>query len=645
MPAGADRRMTTPLPFADALAHHQAGRFEDAEALYRGVLVEQPSHADALHLLGVLAHQTGRSEQAVSLIERAIAQRPEIARYHSNFGSVLQTLGRLADAEASCREALRLQPHFPEALCNLGIVLGQRGRDDEAEACTREALRLKPDYPEALNNLGNVLRRLGRMAEAEAQCRAAIRLRPDLAEAHGNLGNLLHDMDRLAEAAAHCREAIRLRPAYAEAYNGLGTVLARQGRWAEAEAAFRQALTLQPRLAEAHSNLGNLLRNLDRLDEAEAACRAALAYAPDLAAAHNNLGNAIQYRGRQGEAEACYRTALRLQPDYGDAQRNLAMLLLLDGRLAEGWTQYEGRLRAPSARRFSQPQWGGEEIGDRTILLHAEQGLGDTLQFCRYVPRLAGARVVLEVQRPLLGLLSDLAGSAELVAAGDPLPPFNLHCPLMSLPRAFGTALETIPAAVPYLSADPPRAEAWRDRLRPLAGIKVGLVWAGNPRLGAQEADAVDRRRSIALAMLAPLADLPGIRFVSLQKGEPGAQAKSPPACMVLHDWTDALKDFADTAALIENLDLVISVDTAVAHLAGALGKPVWLLNRFDTDWRWLLDRADSPWYPTMRVFRQPAPGDWESVLEAVRSELIEAAASPKAEPVPCALIGTGPVT
>ena len=259
------------------------------------------------------------------------------------------------------------------------------------------------------------------------------------------------------------------------------------------------------------------------------------------------------------------------------------------------------------------------------LLVHSEQGLGDTLQFCRFVPIVAqGAKIVLEVQPPLHRLLADLPGIAEIVAEGDKLPPFDLHCALLSLPRFLGTSLETIPGEVPYLTADPLLVSAWRRRLAGLAGLKIGLVWAGGPRPDEPAESSVDRHRSMPLARLAALAEVEGVSFVSLQKGPPAAQAAQPPPGMVLHDFTAELDDFADTAALVEALDLVISVDTAVAHLAGALGKPVWLLNRFDTCWRWLLGRDDSPWYPTLRQFRQPAAEDWDSVIAAVKAALAQ---------------------
>ena len=409
----------------------------------------------------------------------------------------------------------------------------------------------------------------------------------------GPIGGALWALGGLAEAEANCREALRLRPAY----------------------------------PEAHTNLGNALRDLGRPAEAEASCREALRLRPDYSDAHSNLGAALYILGRPAEAEASCREAGRLRPDYPDAHTNLAHALLLAGRFEEGWTEYEWRWTTrqllDGARNFPVPQWDGEAIGDRVILLHAEQGLGDTLHFCRYVPLMAsGARIVLEVQAPLVRLLSGLPGITQIVARGDSLPSFDLHCPLLSLPRAFGTTLDTIPAATPYLAADPARTAEWRERLGHFDGLRVGLVWAGGQRQGLPSQVIADRRRSIALDTMAPLGEASGVSFISLQKGEPAAQAATPPPGMALHDFTADLCDFADTAALIGGLDLVISVDTAVAHLAGALGKPVWLLLHDFADCRWTLTDDASYWYGDLALIRQTSAGDWAGVIAETRRRL-----------------------
>jgi len=410
----------------------------------------------------------------------------------------------------------------------------------------------------------------------------------------------------------------------------LGYILHQAGRNAEAVPCCREALRLRPNFVEAHNNLGNALRDLGRADEAEASYAAALALRPTYVEAHYNRGNAFAALGKVEAAERATREALRLRPDYVRGHISLGMHLLLAGRLDEGWAEYEWRWRSttdgfPDQRGFVQPRWDGERLDGRVLLLHAEQGFGDTLQFCRYAPLAvarAGGRVVLEVPRALARLMTTLPGVDQVVAEGDPLPNFDVYCPLLSLPYTFGTTLDTIPGTSPYLGAEAVPAAQWRSRLATLPGLRVGLVWAGNPRRSQPTATAIDMRRSVTLQHLAPLASTQGVSFVSLQKGAGAAQAFAAPAGMLLHDWTHELGDFADTASLIEGLDLVIGVDTAVIHLAGALGKPTWMLNRFDTCWRWLLGRDDSPWYPSLRQFRQPKPADWGSVLAEVRGAL-----------------------
>jgi len=440
----------------------------------------------------------------------------------------------------------------------LGRGLAARERYEEALACYNCALAIHPDVPELLSNRGNALRNLDRLDEAETSLREALRLKPDFANAHNNLGSVLDDL----------------------------------GRFEEAEASLRTALRLEPAHALAHYNLGNILYNL----------------------------------GRATEAQASFRTALRLRPDMPEWHAALGLALLLAGQFEEGWKEFEWRWQTErGARRgslFSVPCWNGEAIGDRVILLFADEGYGDTLQFCRYVPQIAaGARgVVLAVQPSLVRLLSRLPGVTEIITEGGQQPSFDLWCALMSLPHAVGTTLDTIPTTTPYLTADPADVAHWRERFAGFAGLRVGLCWAGGRSHNLSQI-VVDRRRSIALDTLAPLGKISGVQFFSLQKGPP--EAARPPHGMGLQDFSEDLHDFADTAALIENLDLVISVDTAVAHLAGALGKPVWVLNRFDTCFRWPRNRDDSPWYPSARQFRQPTPGDWHSVISDARGALL----------------------
>ena len=545
--------LTMPEALRLAHQHHVAGRLAEAEHIYRLILKAQPKHVDALHLLGLLCHQRGDNATAVMLMQQAVA----------------------------------LLPAFAEAHNNLGIAFQGQGKLDDAIGCFRRAVALKPEYHEAHNNLAIALRHQGKLEEAIDSARRAAAIKPDYHEAHLNLADALQAKGRLDEAIA----------------------------------CYRHVIALAPGCFEAHNNLGVALAGLGRSDMAIGSYQHAIEVEPNYHAAYNNLGLALQSQGKLREAEDRYRSALRVKSDYPDAHANLSMLLLLEGRFEEGWAEFErrGTVRAwqNRPRDFVQPIWRGEDIEGRTLLISAEFGFGDTIQFCRYIPLLAArARVILEVQRPLVRLVSGLPGAAQVIAYGDPLPPYDYYCPLMSLPRVFGTTLESIPAGIPYLSADPVRVAHWRERLADLSGLRVGLAWAGNPNLPR------DRQRSIPLDRLADLADVKGVAFVSLQKVDGALQTRSFGPGAILHDWTDELVDFAETAALIENLDLVISVDTSIVHLAGALGRPVWLLNRFDTCWRWLLDRDDSPWYPTLRQFRQPQRDDWSSVLKDVQAQL-----------------------
>ena len=488
--------------------------------------------------------------------------------------------GRLADAAARYRQIVAADPGHAEALHLLGAVALQEGRHDAAIDLISRAIGRDSGRAHYHVNLGRALMQAQDTDGAITALRRALALQPDLAEAYNHLGDAFADRGDDTTAVAHYRQALALQPDYTEAHNNLAVALHRMRDLAGAKDHYEHTLALRPDLAQPLSNLANLAREQGHLDAAIGYCRQALDRDPTLA----------------------------------DGHWNMSLALLTGGDFVTGWREFEYRWECGSLRglrrNFRQPQWRGEAIGDRVLLLHAEQGLGDTLQFCRYVSAAAAkARVILEVQRPLVRLLSTLGGGARIVAKGDPLPPFDLQCPLMSLPLAFGTTLGTIPNQVPYLTADPAAVAAWRRRLAHLGGVTVGLVWSGNPRAGQPDSHAIDRRRSVTLAHLAPLGAIPGVALVSLQKGAAAAETRTPPPGMIIHDWTDALDDFADTAALVMALDLVITVDTSVVHLAGALGKETWLLNRYDTCWRWLTARDDSPWYPSLQYLPPAGAG------------------------------------
>ncbi|MGA2442349.1 MAG: tetratricopeptide repeat-containing glycosyltransferase family protein [Tepidisphaeraceae bacterium] len=465
----------------------------------------------------------------------------------------------------------------------------QAGRLVEAEKIYRQILARQPNHADALNLLGVLAVQVGQSQLAVELIRRATAICSTNAFYHGNLGNALTELGQLDQAIASYRQAVWLLPESADVHYNLGIALQRKGQLDEAIAAYRQAVRINPDYAEAHYNLGIAFKDQRRIDE----------------------------------AIASYRQVIRLKPDDARTHNNLALALLTRGDFQQGWEEHEWRWKCkdfPSpARNFAQPQWDGCPLENRTILLHAEQGVGDAIQFIRYVPLVArrGGRIIIECDTELQRLFRTMAVTYQIVPPSQPPPPFDFHCPLLSLPRVFGTNLANIPKDVPYLHADAEDVGRWQHRLAehsPL--VKVGLGWAGSP------AHKNDRNRSMKLATLAPLGQLPGVRFFSLQKGAAAAEAKTSPPGMKLVDWTEELKDFADTATLISNLDLVIAVDTAVAHLAGAMDKPVWTLLPFASDWRWLLERQDSPWYPTMRLFRQPSRGDWDSVIARVGEAL-----------------------
>ena len=583
---------TIPEALAIAVQHHQAGRLHAAEQIYRQILAAEPNHADACHLLGVLAGQAGKHEDAIEYIGRAIGLKGNTALFYNNLGEAYRALRKIPEAVACCRRALALQPDFSEAHYNLGNALKDQGKMEEAVGCYRRALELNPDYAAAHDNLGNAFLGQGKLDEAVACYRRALGLQPNYAAAHNNLGNALKDLGKLPEAVA----------------------------------CYRRAVELQPELAVAHNNLGNALKDLGKPDEAVACYRRALELKPDYVEPHNNLGIAFQDQGKLDEAVACCRRALELQPDFAEAHWNRSLLWLLCGNFAAGWPEYEWRWRRKDCpqRRFTQPLWDGHLLRGKTILLHAEQGLGDTIQFVRYATlvRQHAARVVVECQPPLLRLLAGCPGIDQLLGAGEELPAFDVHAPLMSLPRICKTTLENIPAGVPYVFPAPALVAQWRERLRAIDGFTIGIGWQGNPKYPG------DRSRSIPLRHFADLVKIPGVCLVSLQKGAGREQlAAIRGACRIVDlaaELDEQAGAFMDTAAVMKNLDLVITSDTALAHLAGAIGVPVWVALPLVPDWRWLLDRGDSPWYPTMRLFRQRRWGDWQGVFQRIQTALRE---------------------
>jgi tetratricopeptide (TPR) repeat protein len=532
----------------EALLLQRQGNTPAAEELYRAMLGRNPDHSGALHQLSLLCLGRDAFEEAARLLRRWIAREPNVSGAHNNLGIALNGLKRPAEAVSHFEKAIELEPNRAETWYSLGGAQQVLGRLAEARECYERAIALRPDYAEADNAL-------------------ALLLAPTDPE----------------QALACLRRAIAARPAYADSHNNMGILLHALGRHEEAVVSYREALTVKPDHADAHNNLGLSLRDLNRHEE----------------------------------SLRCFELAQAIEPDHVDAHVNEALVRLALGDYAAGWKQYVWRLHTANfskgKKRPAQPLWLRQwDISGRTILLHGEQGLGDTIQFARFVPQVAelGAKIVLAVQRPLTALMAGLAGVSVVRGQGDPVPPFDAFCPLPSLPLAFETTLATIPADVPYLSAPADRLAKWRAALDALARPRIGLMWTrgGSPQ----------DRRSLPLRLLLPLMELRDIQFVALQKELPDGEVALFQSTGVPSFLGERLADLADTAAIIAMLDLVITIDTSIAHVAGALGKPMWVLLPFSADWRWLRDRSDSPWYPTARLFRQPAPGDWQSVMRQV---------------------------
>jgi len=611
----------------------QTGHMAQAESICRRILISDGRCFHALHLLGIAALQRADFAVAQNYLEAAIEVDPNEPAAHSNVAIALLAQGRCSQALPSCDHALALNPAMPNAWLNRGDILRAMRRPQEAVTSYEKALTLAPMLFQAHFGHGNALADAGLAAEALQSFDRALSLDP--ANAHGwcNRGLALFELNRFVEALQSFDESLARAPTLVEAISGRGSALKELGRFSEAVRCFETAASLRPRWSAAHNNLGNTLIELDHFDAALAEFDAAIAISPDCAEYYCNRGVLHRTIGQVEKAAADFSRAITIRPDFPAAHDNLAKIFLLQGDFANGWREYEWRRSNRRSALFGAHRqkrlWLGEKsLAGSTILLHAEQGLGDTIQFCRYAQVVAGlgARVILQVQNSLTRLLTNLPG-VELVIGEDRVAPdHDFQCALMSLPLACRTSIDTIPADVPYLCPDGAKREEWQRRLGARVKPRVGLVWSGGYLQDRPHLWQVYRRRNIPLRQFAVLAD-PRVEFYSLQKGEP---AESELAEVNQHGWdgprlidyTDQLSDFSDTAALVEQLDLVIAVDTSTAHLAGALGKPVWILNRFDGCWRWRLNRRDSPWYPTARLYNQTRHGDWSAVIEQLRNDL-----------------------
>jgi len=561
------------------------------------------------------------------------SSRSENGGGEDDFGPALEKArgrhkaGRFAEAEALYRQILDARPDTPVVLSKLGAALAAQGKFDDAREALERAVERDPGLAEAHNNLGGVLQIQGNLEAAVQSLRRALDIDPGQAAAHISLGNILMRQGETEAAAASYRSGIGIDPDFAQAHNGLGAAMLALGQLDDAETAFRQALERDPDHAETHSNLGNLLRTRGKLDEAVESFGHALALRPDLVEAHANLGNTLKSRGDMEDAVASFRRALTLDPENAETHWNLAQVLLLQGRLGEGWAEYEWRAKCGDFRSMiwdvEGPRWDGADLGGKTILLYTEQGLGDSIQFIRYAPLVAarGGRVLIVAPQPMLWLFRSAQGIERAVSRIDDTVSYDVQAPLPSLPHIFDTDPETIPADAPYLSlpAENDRTDKWRERLGP-EGYRVGIVWQGNPVYKA------DSNRSMGVRFFEPLSKIPDVRLISLQKKNGLEQLDDLPAGMTVETLGETFdagpEAFIDTAALMMSLDLIITSDTSIAHLAGALARPVWTLLPFVPDWRWMLGSSDTPWYPTMRLFRQQTHGDWLGVFAEVETAL-----------------------
>jgi tetratricopeptide (TPR) repeat protein len=606
-----------------ATALQALGRFDAALAGYDAALALNPNDPEARNNRGVALKELGRYEEALDSLDLALAMVPGYADAHNNRGNVYIELKRFDDALACYDTVIALGAASAETHFNRARVLQTRD-EDAALAAYDQAIALDPGLAKAYNNRALILRRLKRYEEALRDCEMSIGLSPGYQEAHIGAGNVLRDLKRHEDALACYDEALRHGERDAGLIDLRGMTLRELRRYDEALEAHDEALQSDPNLANALQNRGNVLRDLGRFDEALACFEQALQMEPASAFAWVNQGAILAAMGRYEESLAKYDRAIALDPELAVAYWNRSLLHLEHGNFKDGWLDHEWRwqtphfLNSPDIRPFDAPLWlGQEDLAGKSILLYSEQGFGDVLQCARYVPLLAarGATVILETHVPLAGLLARLDGVAQVIPRGQPVPATDWRCPMMSLPLAFGTELGTIPAPNHYLRADPARVAAWREVLGPASKPRVGLVWSGNPTHGNDSNRSLDFDRITAL-----LSDR--FEFFTLQRDVRPTDQVALDLDGRVRGFGHELKDFGDTAALCELMDVVVSVDTSVAHLAGALGRPTWVLLPAIADWRWLRERRDSPWYPSARLYRQPAPGAWDAALAEVKADL-----------------------
>lgn len=643
----------------------EIGRLDESLNAYESAIQIDKTCSEAIINAGLLLQRLGRDDEAIKKLQTVLEFNPNLPELHNSFGVIYRAQGKIDNAFESYHRAVTLEPNYSEAYFNRGVLLQETGQLDDAIKAYDNALRIKADHIEAYSNKAIIYRSFGDLESGLACLDKALEINDSFAEGHCNRGLILQGLRRYDEAIACYNRALELKPDYVEAMNNRGVILKDLGKFAEAMASFYVAISLKKDYADAYSNLGLVFQEIKQPDAAIMQYTKAIELKEDFAEAYFNRGVTLQKLDDYDAAIKDYQTAIAKKNHFAqphnnlgvifhelqqldlsvlhfdqaiedpgttaDASWNRSLVLLTQGKYLEGWKEYEWRRKASKSgvlknRVFHKPLWiGNESLENKTILVVSEQGLGDTLQFCRYVPMLAklGAKVIFEVQKPLLALMKGIGGVASMTTTGiEPAEPYDCYCPLMSLPHAFKTTLDTIPSTIPYIPSDQEKTEYWANKLGKKDKLRIGLVWSGGFRPDQPEVWATNNRRNLPLEKLIAFKDIDA-DFYSLQKGDP---AESELVEVQKNGWdgpniinyTSELNDFTDTAALIENLDLVIAVDTSTAHLAAALGKPTWILNRFDTCWRWLQEGEDSAWYPSVKLFRQKQQGDWDGVLNAI---------------------------
>ena len=671
--------MTVSEALSQAWQFHQAGQLQPAQQIYQQILQVDPNQPVATHRLGLIAQQTGDPATALALYQRAVTLAPGYADAQVDLGCLLRDSGKLADSIDAFRHALVIDPHavialhnlgdalteqgeyeqalpfFTEALeirpdlaeshCSLGNLWKKQGKTEEAIACYRRAIELKPSYAAPYNNLGVVLSEKGDLDDAITSFQKALQLVPGDADACNNLGRTFHDQGKHDQAVLWCKRAVELKPRFTEAIANLGKALLAQRKYQEAAAYFRIGITLSPADPEAHLRLGNALMELDQPSDAALCYRKVLELNPDSAEGESNLGMALLAQDKFEAALQLFENVLERHPDHIDSHYNLADTLMMLGDYPRGFREYEYRWKRKDAQKFplEKPRWEGESLVGKTLLLVCEQGLGDTIQFIRFAPKAKelGGTILFGCVKPLVKLLANIPGIDQVIPDGNRLPEYDFYVPLMSLPGILGTTLEEIPSVlpVPYLKPVPELVEYWARRLGPKkpGELRVGLSWQGNPKHDR------DRYRSISLEALVPLASVPGLRLVSFQKNYGVEQIAPMAGRLPLTCFEDEpgrqVDSFLDSAALMSLMDVMISVDSAPVHLAGALGVPTWLLCRVHSEWRWMLHGEDSLWYPSVRIFRQTSVSRWDDVVDRITREL------KKLTPTPAGTTVTAPVS